>query len=54
MLVNFQMKPKGGDGWLRLLEFKEDGVSVDVIDYSPTRNECNVSSQNRFSLKLPA
>jgi len=54
MLVNFQMKPKGGDGWLRLIEFKADGVSADVIDYSPTRNECNVSVQNRFSLTLPA
>ena len=54
MLVNFQMKPNGGDGWLRLIEFKADGVSVDVIDYSPTRNECNMSPQNRFSLTLPA
>ncbi len=54
MLVNFQMKPKGGDGWMRLLEFKADSVTVDVIDYSPTRNECNVSWQNRFSLTLPA
>jgi predicted phosphodiesterase len=54
MLVNFQMKPKGGDGWMRLLEFKADGVTVDVIDYSPTRNECNVSWQNKFSLTLPA
>ncbi len=54
MLVNFQMKPKGGDGWMRLLEFKADGRTVEVIDYSPTRNECNVSEQNRFTLTLPA
>ncbi len=54
MLVNFQMKPKGGDGWLRLLEFKANGTTVDVIDYSPTRNECNVSGQNRFTLTIPA
>src|SRR5262249_25531019 len=25
-LVNFQMKPHGGDGWLRLLEFHADGT----------------------------
>ncbi len=36
MLVNFQMRPKGGDGWLRLLEFHADGKTVDVCDYSPT------------------
>ncbi len=29
------MKPKGGDGWLRLLEFAADGKSVKAIDYSP-------------------
>lgn len=54
MLVNFQMKPKGGDGWLRLLEFRADGKTVEVIDYSPSRNQCNVSSQNRFTLQLPS
>jgi hypothetical protein len=52
VLVNFQMKPNGGDGWLRLLEFTADGKSIAAIDYSPTRNECNVSKQNKFSLPL--
>jgi 3',5'-cyclic AMP phosphodiesterase CpdA len=47
MLVNFQMKPKGGDGWLRLLEMRTDG-SVQVCDYSPTRNQRNESEQNQF------
>jgi predicted phosphodiesterase len=51
MLVNFQMKPKGGDGWLRLLEVANDGKTIEVIDYSPTRNQCNVSPQNRFTLQ---
>ena len=51
MLVNFQMKPRGGDGWLRLLEFKADGRTIDVCDYSPTRNERNESPQNRFTLE---
>lgn len=50
MLVNFQMKPNGGDGWLRLIEFSGDGKTIQVIDYSPTRNQCNVSEQNRFTL----
>lgn len=52
VLVNFQMKPKGGDGWLRLLEFKADGRTVQTYDYSPTRHECNASEQNQFALQL--
>ena len=52
VLVNFQMRPKGGDGWLRLLEFRPDGRTVQVYDYSPTRNERNESAQNQFSLVL--
>jgi predicted phosphodiesterase len=52
VLVNYQMRPKGGDGWLRLLEFKPDGRTVEVFDYSPTRNQRNEGPQNRFALKL--
>ena len=52
MLVNFQMRPKGGDGWLRLLEFRPDGRTVQVYDYSPTRRQRNESPQNQFALKL--
>jgi hypothetical protein len=54
VLVNFQMKPKGGDGWLRLLEFRADGKTVQAYDYSPTRNERNESPQNQFALRLAA
>lgn len=54
VLVNFQMKPKGGDAWLRLLEFQPDGRTIEVCDYSPTRNQWNKSPQNRFKLGLPA
>lgn len=50
LLVNFQMKPHGGDGWLRLLEFKPDGRTVEVYDYSPTLDRQNVSVQNRMTL----
>ncbi|MBS0208650.1 MAG: metallophosphoesterase [Planctomycetes bacterium] len=53
-LVNFQMKPNGGDGWLRLLEFRPDGTTVEVYDYSPTRGERNESSQNRFTMNIAA
>jgi len=52
VLVNYQMRPKGGDGWLRLLEFKADGRTVEVYDYSPTRKQRNEGPQNRFAMKL--
>ena len=52
MLVNFQMKPNGGDGWLRLLEFLPDRKTVNVVDFSPTRKQCNVSAGNKFSVTM--
>jgi predicted phosphodiesterase len=50
LLVNFQMRPNGGDGWLRLLEFRPNKGPVQVYDYSPTRNQHNRSPQNQFTL----
>lgn len=52
VLVNFQMKPRGGDGWLRLLEVGRD-LTTHVYDYSPTLDQRNESPQNQFTLKLP-
>lgn len=52
VLVNFQMRPQGGDGWLRLLEFRPDGKTVQVYDYSPTRGQRNESEQNQFVMTL--
>lgn len=51
-LVNFQMRPHGGDGWLRILEFKTNGTMA-AIDYSPVLNKSNVSKQNAFTVALP-
>jgi hypothetical protein len=50
VLVNFQMKPNGGDGWLRLLEFKADGTTIAACDFSPTLRRQNVSKQNKFDM----
>jgi predicted phosphodiesterase len=54
ILVNYQMRPNGGDGWLRLLEFRADGKTLAIYDYSPTRGERNESEQNQFELTLAA
>lgn len=52
MLVNYQMRPRGGDGWLRLIEFLADGRTMKVYDYSPKLNQRNESAQNRFTLEI--
>lgn len=52
VLVNYQMRPNGGDGWLRLLEFKADGTTVEVYDYSPTRKQRNEGVENRLTLNV--
>jgi hypothetical protein len=49
VLVNFQMKPNGGDGWLRLIEMRKDGT-MQTYDYSPTRKQRNASKQNQFTI----
>jgi predicted phosphodiesterase len=51
VLVNFQMRPKGGDGWLRLIEMRPDG-HAQTYDYSPTRKQRNESAQNQFAMRL--
>ncbi len=53
VLVNYQVRPNGGDGWLRLLEFRKDGM-VQVYDYSPVLKKRNESVQNQFQMKLSA
>jgi predicted phosphodiesterase len=54
VLVNFQVKPNGGDGWLRLLEFRPDGTTVLAYDYSMTRDQWNVAPDNTFEMRIPA
>jgi hypothetical protein len=51
MLFNCQMRPQGGDGWLRLLEICPERT-MNVVDYSPTRNQRNESPKNKFSVTL--
>ena len=52
MLVNYQMKREGGEGYLRLLEFHPDGKSVQVRCYSPVTKRFKTDPQNQFVLKL--
>lgn len=52
MLVNYQMKPLGGESYLRLIEFLPDGETVQVKAYSPHYDSYKTDRQNQFVLKL--
>ncbi len=59
MLFNAQWAPRGGNGWLRLLEFLPDGKTVNVWTVSPHLESGDsaagwpVSPELRFSITLP-
>ena len=52
MLVNFQMLPVGGEGWLRMLHFQPDGKTIRVEDYSPLFETFNTNPDNQFTITL--
>jgi hypothetical protein len=52
MLVNYQMKPLGGESFLRLIEFLPDGETVQIKAYSPHHDRYKTDRQNQFVLKL--
>ena len=49
---NSQQQPNGGNGYLRLLEFLDDGITVQVRTYSPTLDVWLTSARNEFPIKL--
>lgn len=53
MLVNYQMKREGGEGFMRLLEFLPDGETVNVRAWSPVTGEYRTDPQNQFVLRVP-
>lgn len=52
MLVNFQMLPIGGDGWLRILNFQPDRKTIKVEDYSPFYEKFDTDPDNQFTITL--
>ncbi len=53
MLINYQTRNLGGDGYLRLLEFQPDGQTVEVSSYSPVYDSFLTSSDHQFNFVLP-
>jgi hypothetical protein len=52
MLVNYQMRELGGEGYLRILEFQPDGRTVHVKSYSPLYDKYLDDAGNQFSFEL--
>lgn len=53
MLVNFQMRPLGGESLLRLLEFLPDGQTIQVKTYCPLYEKYKTDPDNQFIIKMP-
>jgi hypothetical protein len=54
MLVNYQMRQLGGEGYLRLIEFLPDGKTVHVKSYSPLYDSYLQDAGNQFNFELGA
>lgn len=52
ILVNFQMKPLGGESWLRLIEFLPDGQTIQVKNYCPLYEKYKTGPEDRFVIKM--
>lgn len=53
MLSNYQEFNRGGDGYLRILEFDTDKSLLNVVTYSPLTKTYKNEDANQFSLYLP-
>lgn len=52
LLVNFQGRKDGGEGYLRTLEFWPDGRTIRVRDYSPALGRFLSGDQSQFDIHL--
>jgi len=52
MLANYQMRPLGGESYMRLLEFQPDGKTVHVKTYSPVYNGYLLKPDQQFIIEL--
>lgn len=52
LLMNYQMRQRGGEGYLRLLEFLPDGQTVQVKTYSPVLDEFMTGPEHQFTLPI--
>ncbi|MCG5055115.1 MAG: metallophosphoesterase [Myxococcales bacterium] len=53
ILANYQTQSRGGDAFMRLLEFLQDSRTVRVLAYSPARDQLISSPDQSFVFTLP-
>ena len=52
ILANYQINTEGGQGDMRLLEFKPDGETVVVRTYSPSLDRYDTAPDQEFTLNM--
>jgi hypothetical protein len=52
MLANYQFRELGGEAYLRLLEFRPDGRTVQVKTYSPLHDRWMTAPDQQFSFVI--
>jgi hypothetical protein len=52
ILANYQFNTQGGQGDMRLLEFKADGETVVVRTYSPVLDRYNTAADQEFTINM--
>jgi hypothetical protein len=52
MFFNTQFETFGGDGWLRVVEFLEDGTTVRVRTFSPFHDMVRTHSEFQFEFQI--
>lgn len=50
VLANYQMKERGGNGWMRVMRFFPAEGRIDFTTWSPFLKESAIDEQNRFAL----
>lgn len=53
LVANYQSRPRGGDGWLRILEFSPKSNVIRVRTYSPTLDEYEADADSSSQFTLP-
>lgn len=54
LLANYQRRSKGGEGWLRIIDFNPEFGQVTVQTYSPSLGEYEQDEDSDFSFDYPA
>ena len=52
LLADYQGRPSGGDGWLRVLEFVPGDNAIHASTYSPTLNRYETDPASQFTLSF--